>query len=59
MVYYGKVNDEELIDPLIVPLKVLKTNNPNGKNLFTCACFHPNQIWIFSGGEDGKIRLWS
>ena len=59
LVYYGKVNDEELIDPLIVPLKVLKTNNANGKNLFTCACFHPKQIWIFSGGEDGKIRLWS
>jgi ribosome biogenesis protein ERB1 len=59
LVYYGKVNDEELIDPLIVPLKVLKTNNTNGKNLFTCACFHPKQIWIFSGGEDGKIRLWS
>ena len=59
LVYYGKVYDEELIDPLIVPLKVLKTNNTNGNNLFTCACFHPNQIWIFSGGEDGKIRLWS
>ena len=65
VVYYGKVNDEELIDPLIVPLKVLKINsnekdeNNNSKNkLFTCACFHPKQIWIFSGGEDGKIRMW-
>ena len=63
VVYYGKVNDEELVDPLIVPLKVLKIGN-NGKNeenknkLFTCACFHPKQIWIFSGGEDGKIRMW-
>ena len=65
VVYYGKVNEEELIDPLIVPLKVLKINsnekdeNNNSKNkLFTCACFHPKQIWIFSGGEDGKIRMW-
>jgi ribosome biogenesis protein ERB1 len=63
VVYYGKVNDEELVDPLIVPLKVLKVNNnsENNKgnnNMFTCACFHPNQIWIFSGGEDGKIRMW-
>ena len=65
VVYYGKVNDEELIDPLIVPLKVLRINNNekdennNTKNkLFTCACFHPKQIWIFSGGEDGKIRMW-
>ena len=65
VVYYGKVNDEELIDPLIVPLKVLKIDNHekdennNTKNkLFTCACFHPKQIWIFSGGEDGKIRMW-
>ena len=59
LVYHGKVYDEELIDPLIVPLKVLKTNNSEGSNSFTCACFHPKQIWIFSGGEDGKIRLWS
>ncbi len=59
LVYHGKVNEEELIDPLIVPIKVLKTNNVEGKNGFTCACFHPKQIWIFSGGEDGKIRLWS
>ena len=63
VVYYGKVNDEELVDPLIVPLKVLKVNNnsennKDNNNLFTCACFHPNQIWIFSGGEDGKIRMW-
>ena len=64
VVYYGKVNEEELVDPLIVPLKVLKINtndtesNKKGNKLFTCACFHPNQIWIFSGGEDGKIRMW-
>ena len=63
VVYYGKVNDEELVDPLIVPLKVLKVNNnsennKDNNNMFTCACFHPNQIWIFSGGEDGKIRMW-
>ena len=31
-VYYGKVNDEELIDPLIVPLKVLKVNNNTESN---------------------------
>ena len=59
LVYHGKVDDKEFNDPLIVPLKVLKTNNTEGNNLFTCACFYPNQIWIFSGGEDGKIRLWS
>ena len=63
VVYYGKVNDEELVDPLIVPLKELKVNNnsennKDNNNMFTCACFHPNQIWIFSGGEDGKIRMW-
>ena len=68
VVYYGKVNEEELIDPLIVPLKVLKvednnnkdkdSNNKENKNIFTCATFHSKQIWIFSGGEDGKIRMW-
>ena len=65
VVYYGKVNEEELVDPLIVPLKVLKIGNTdknmentNKNKLLTCACFHPKQIWIFSGGEDGKIRMW-
>ena len=33
-------------------------SNNKGNKLFTCACFHPNQIWIFSGGEGGKIRMW-
>ena len=59
LVYHGKVNDEELIDPVIVPLKLMKVNNnKNGNNIFTCAKFHPKQIWIFTGSEDGKIRLW-
>ena len=58
-------NESNIEDNLgIKGLKVLKVNtndtesNKRGNKLFTCACFHPNQIWIFSGGEDGKIRMW-
>ena len=58
LVYYGKVTEEELTDPLIVPLKVLRASNTKNVN-YTCSCFHPKQPWIFSGGEDGIIRLWS
>lgn len=58
LVYYGKVTEEELTDPLIVPLKILRASNTKNVN-YTCSCFHPKQPWIFSGGEDGIIRLWS
>lgn len=58
LVYYGKVTEEELTDPLIVPLKVLRASHSKNGN-YTCACFHPKQPWVFSGGEDGIIRLWS
>ena len=58
VVYHGKVTEEEITDPLIVPLKVLKCSHTKNGN-YTCATFHPKQPWIFSGGEDGIIRLWS
>ncbi|MCQ2817220.1 MAG: hypothetical protein MJ252_08150 [archaeon] len=57
LIYYGKITEEELTDPLIVPLKVLKSEEENKG--FTCACFHPKMPWIFSGREDGTIQLWS
>ena len=58
LVYHCKVTEDELTDPLIVPLRELNVKNSNKKN-FTCACFHTKLPWIFSGGEDGLIRMWS
>ena len=58
LIYYGKVTEEEIKDPLIVPLKVLKAKNTKNEN-YTCACFHTKQPWVFTGGEDGKIRCWA
>ena len=58
LVYHSKVTEDELTDPLIVPLRELNVKNSNKKN-FTCACFHTKLPWIFSGGEDGLIRMWS
>ena len=58
LVYHGKVTEDELTDPLIVPLRELNPSHTNKTN-FNCACFHPKQPWIFSGGIDGLIRMWS
>jgi ribosome biogenesis protein ERB1 len=58
LIYYGKVTEEEIKDPLIVPLKVLIAKNTKNGN-YTCACFHTKQPWVFTGGEDGKIRCWA
>ena len=58
LVYHSKVTEDELTDPLIVPLRELNVKNSNKTN-FSCACFHPKLPWIFSGGEDGLIRMWS
>jgi ribosome biogenesis protein ERB1 len=58
VVYYSKVTEEELTDPLVVPLKDLKATHTSNQS-YGCACFHPKQPWIFSGGRDGIIRLWT
>ena len=57
VVYYSKVYNEELKDPLIVPLKVLKADS--NKTQFTSAVFHPEQPWIFCGQSNGIIKMWA
>ena len=54
LIYYGKVTEQELTDPLIVPLKELYN-----KSNFTCSCFHSKMPWIFSGDDKGIIKLWT
>ncbi len=51
LVYHCKVTE-----PLIIPLREINVKNSNKKN-FSCACFHNKLPWIFSGREDGLIRM--
>jgi ribosome biogenesis protein ERB1 len=59
IVCHGKVFNDLLQNPLIVPVKVLRGHTPT-KDLGVLACkFHPTQPWIFSSGSDHTIRLFT
>ena len=45
-------------NPLIVPLKVLKSHEPQGGIGVFSVAFHPRQPWIFTAGGDGLIKLF-
>lgn len=56
LVYYSKVYDDLIHDPLIVPLNKL---GKASKTELNDLVFHPIFPWIFSCGEDNKIHMWS
>lgn len=46
------------LNPLIVPVKVLKGHKvSNGLGVLDCE-FHPKNPWIFSAGADCTVRLF-
>ena len=48
-----------MTNPLIVPVKVLRGHAVQDfQGVLDCA-FHPRQPWIFSGGADASICLFS
>jgi len=58
-VFYGRVYDDLITDPLIVPVKILK-HSPSGEQVSATGCvFHPTEPWIFSSGADGAVRLFT
>lgn len=59
LLYYGKVYDDFLTDPLIVPLNKLKSAYNNQFNEVNCMDFHPKFPWLFTGGNDKVIYMWS
>lgn len=57
-VFHGKVYEDLLTNPLIVPVKTIKAHTPVG-NLGALDCvFHPTQPWLFSSGADGLVKLF-
>ncbi|KAH9507709.1 Ribosome biogenesis protein 1 [Bulinus truncatus] len=58
IVSHGKVYSDQLLNPLIVTVKVLRGHKTtNHLSVLDCK-FHPTQPWIFSSGADSLIRLY-
>ncbi|XP_052230147.1 ribosome biogenesis protein bop1-B-like [Dreissena polymorpha] len=59
IVCHGRVYNDMLQNPLIVPVKVLRGHKAEkGVGILDCV-FHPSQPWIFSAGADTTIRLYT
>lgn len=57
-VFYGKIYEDLMMNPLIVPVKKLEAHDVV-ENLGVLDCmFHPVQPWIFTAGADGVIKLF-
>ncbi|KAK6624767.1 hypothetical protein RUM44_011627 [Polyplax serrata] len=59
IVSHGMVYNDLLQNPLIVPLKRLVHHETNNDFGVFAVLFHPTQPWLFSGGADGKIFLYT
>lgn len=58
-IFHGKVFEDLVTNPLIVPVKVLKGHTvKSGYGVMDCQ-WHPKQPWIYSAGADGSIKLWT
>ncbi|KAJ2720021.1 Ribosome biogenesis protein erb1 [Coemansia sp. Benny D115] len=58
-VYHAMVYQDLNLNPLIVPLKILRGHDVrNSLGVLDCV-FHPIQPWLLSSGADGTIRLWT
>eukprot|EP01098_Paradermamoeba_levis_P003565 TRINITY_DN1607_c0_g1_i1.p1 TRINITY_DN1607_c0_g1~~TRINITY_DN1607_c0_g1_i1.p1 ORF type:complete len:462 (+),score=150.77 TRINITY_DN1607_c0_g1_i1:938-2323(+) len=58
-VFHGRVFNDLLSNPLIVPVKILRGHKVvNELGVLDCV-FHPTQPWIFSAGADRTIRLFT
>ncbi len=46
-----------MTNPLIVPVKVLKTHKTVNSEGVLAVTFHPSQPWLFTAGADGDVCL--
>lgn len=59
-IFYGMVYDDLLKNALIVPVKILKAHEQSsatGLGAMDCK-WHPSQPWVFTCGQEGKVKLW-
>jgi len=58
-VYHGRVYDDLMANPLIVPVKILRGHKATEHIGVMAVAFHPTRPWLFSAGGDGEIVLWT
>ncbi|KAK2149681.1 hypothetical protein LSH36_442g03132 [Paralvinella palmiformis] len=59
IICHGRVYNDLLQNPLIVPVKVLRGHTIENSIGVLASEFHPTQPWIFSSGADHTIRLFT
>ncbi|KAK3337212.1 NUC169 domain-containing protein [Cercophora scortea] len=57
-IFHGKVPSDQLENPTIVPVKMLKGHKVVNKLGVLDLDWHPREPWCVSAGADGTIRLW-
>lgn len=58
-VFHGRVFNDFVTNPVIVPVKILKAHKPQEYGLGTLdCCWHPTQPWLFTSGADRQIVLF-
>ncbi|ORY66256.1 NUC169 domain-containing protein [Pseudomassariella vexata] len=58
-IFHGKVTNDLMADPTIVPLKTLKGHKVVNKLGVMDIDWHPTSPWVVSAGADGTCRLWT
>lgn len=57
-VFHGRVFDDLMQNPLLVPVKVLRGHREVEGYGVMGLCFHPSQPWLFTAGADNTARLF-
>lgn len=57
-VFHGQVYEDVLMNPLIVPVKILNGHGVRDRLGVLDCVFHPSQPWLFSAGADGRLIMW-
>ncbi|KAK3942714.1 NUC169 domain-containing protein [Diplogelasinospora grovesii] len=58
-IFHGKVPNDQLENPTIVPVKMLKGHKVVSKLGVLDLDWHPREPWCVSAGADGTLRLWT
>ncbi|KAK7755308.1 Ribosome biogenesis protein erb1 [Diatrype stigma] len=58
-IFHGKVVNDLMEDPTIVPVKMLKGHKVVNKLGIMDIDWHPQHPWVVSAGADGTCRLWT
>ena len=57
-VFHGMVYSDLMKNPLVVPVKILRSHRVEGFEGVQCCTFHPAQPWVFTAGADGEAMLF-